>query len=47
MLRPFRFMAGVIAAVSLTAALLAPKDGFWLMLLPAFMLVRSARKGAQ
>ncbi len=36
-----------LAAVSLTAALLAPKDGFWLLLLPAFMLVRGARKGAR
>jgi hypothetical protein len=36
-----------LAAVSLTAALLAPKDGFWLLLLPAFMLVRGARKGTQ
>ena len=44
--RPPAYIGWELAAVSLTAALLAPKDGFWLMLLPAFMLVRSARKGA-
>jgi hypothetical protein len=38
---PARFGWG-LAAISLTAALLAPKDGFWLMLLPAFLLVRGA-----
>ena len=32
-----------LAGISLIAALLAPKDGFWLMLLPAFMLIKNAR----
>jgi hypothetical protein len=34
-----------LAAISLAAALLAPKNGFWLLLLPAFMIVRDVKKG--
>jgi len=32
-----------VGGISLFAALLAPKDGFWLMLLPAFILIKEAR----
>ena len=32
-----------LLGLCLIAALLAPKDGFWLMLLPAFMLIKDAR----
>lgn len=32
-----------LAVISIVAALLAPKDGFWLMLVPAFMLIKDAR----
>jgi Family of unknown function (DUF6463) len=32
-----------LVGISLIAASLAPKDGFWLMLLPAFMLIKDAR----
>ena len=32
-----------LMGISLVAAFLAPKDGFWLMLLPAFMLIKDAR----
>jgi Family of unknown function (DUF6463) len=35
-----------LAAISLCAALLTPKSGFWLLLLPAFMIVSGARKTA-
>ena len=32
-----------LLGISLIAAFLAPKNGFWLMLLPAFMLIKDAR----
>jgi len=32
-----------LAGIILIAALLAPKDGFWLMLVPAFILIKDAR----
>lgn len=32
-----------LAVITLLAALLAPKNGFWLMLVPAFMLVKDAK----
>ena len=32
-----------LVGIILIAALLAPKDGFWLMLVPAFMLIKDAR----
>lgn len=32
-----------LAAISLAAALLAPKDGFWLLLLPAYLLIKDAK----
>ena len=32
-----------LLGLCLIAALLAPKDGFWLMLLPAFMIIKDAR----
>jgi hypothetical protein len=45
--RPPAYIGWELAAFSLAAALLAPKDGFWLLLLPAYMLVRGARKGVE
>ena len=42
--RPPAYVGWELAAISLAAALLAPKDGFWLLLLPAFMIVRGAKK---
>ena len=42
--RPPAYFGWELAAVSLIAALLAPKDGFWLVLLPAFMLVKGGGK---
>lgn len=42
--RPPAYFGWELAAISLVAALLAPKDGFWLLLLPAFMLVRRGGK---
>ena len=32
-----------LAVIVLVAALLAPKNGFWLMLIPAFMLIKDAK----
>jgi hypothetical protein len=42
--RPPAYFGWELAAISLVAALLAPKDGFWLLLLPAVMLVRGSGK---
>lgn len=42
--RPPAYFGWELAAVSLVAALLTPKDGFWMMLLPAFMLIKGAGK---
>lgn len=36
-----------LVVISLIAALLAPKDGFWLMLLPAFILIKDARSAGR
>ena len=36
-----------LAGISLIAALLAPKNGFWLMLLPAFILIKDARSAGR
>jgi len=36
-----------LAGITLIAALLAPKNGFWLMLLPAFMLIKDARSAGR
>ncbi len=44
--RPPAYLGWELAAVSLLAALLAPKDGFWLVLLPAFMIIRGEGKSA-
>ncbi len=44
--RPPAYIGWELAASGLAAALLAPKDGFWLLLLPAFLIVRGARTGA-
>ena len=32
-----------LVVITLVAALLAPKNGFWLMLVPAFMLIKDAK----
>jgi len=32
-----------LAVISMVAALLAPRNGFWLMLVPAFMLIKDAK----
>jgi len=42
--RPPAYLGWELAAISLLAALLAPKDGFWLVLLPASMIIRGAEK---
>lgn len=42
--RPPTFLGWELAAISLLSALLAPKDGFWLVLLPAFMIIRGEGK---
>lgn len=42
--RPPAYFGWELAAISLVAALLTPKNGFWLLLLPAFMLIRGAGK---
>lgn len=36
-----------LVGISLIAALLAPKDGFWLMLLPALILIKDARSAGR
>jgi hypothetical protein len=41
-LRPPAYLGWELAAVSLLSASLMPKGGFWLMLLPAFLLIREA-----
>lgn len=38
--RPPAHFGWELVVITLTAALLAPKDGFWLVLIPAFMLTR-------
>ncbi|MCA1632282.1 MAG: DUF6463 family protein [Acidobacteria bacterium] len=42
--RPPAYFGWELAAISLLAALLTPKDGFWLVLLPAFLIIRGAEK---
>lgn len=41
--RPSVFFGWALMASSLVAALLMPAAGFWLVLLPAFMLIREAK----
>jgi hypothetical protein len=41
--RPPAYIGWELVGVILIAALLAPKDGFWLMLVPAFILIKDAR----
>jgi hypothetical protein len=41
--RPPAYFGWELVIVSLAAAALAPKDGFWLVLIPAFMLTRSSK----
>jgi hypothetical protein len=41
--RPPAYFGWELGAISLLSALLLPKDGFWLMLLPAFLLIKEAR----
>jgi hypothetical protein len=36
-----------LIVVNLAAAALVPKGGFWLVLIPSFMIVREARKSRQ
>ena len=40
--RPPAYFGWELVTISLAAALLAPKDGFWLVLIPAFMLTRGS-----
>ena len=40
--RPPAYFGWELVIISLVAALLLPKGGFWLMLIPAFMLTRGA-----
>ena len=42
-LRPPASFGWELAAVSLLSAALLPKGGFWLMMLPAFLLIKEAR----
>jgi hypothetical protein len=42
--RPPAYIGWELAGISLVAALLIPTGGFWLLLLPAFLIVRGARK---
>lgn len=42
--RPPAYLGWELAALGLVAALLMPTGGFWLLLLPAFMIVRGARE---
>ena len=41
-LRPPAYFGWELAAISLLSASLLPKGGFWLMLLPAFLLIKEA-----
>jgi len=41
--RPPAYIGWELVGMILIAALLAPKDGFWLMLVPAFILIKDAR----
>lgn len=41
--RPPAYFGWELVLISLAAAALAPKDGFWLVLIPAFMLTRSPK----
>jgi hypothetical protein len=41
--RPPAYIGWELGGMILIAALLAPKDGFWLMLVPAFILIKDAR----
>ncbi len=41
--RPPAYIGWELVGIILIAALLAPKDGFWLMLVPAFILIKDAR----
>jgi hypothetical protein len=38
--RPPAYLGWELVIISLVAALLIPKGGFWLVLIPAFMLTR-------
>lgn len=42
--RPPAWLGWELIAVSLIAAALLPKGGFWLVLIPAFLIVREARR---
>lgn len=42
-MRPSSFIGCELMASSLVAAILMPAAGFWLVLLPAFMLIRDAK----
>ncbi|HEX8634169.1 MAG TPA: DUF6463 family protein [Pyrinomonadaceae bacterium] len=44
--RPPAYFGWELAAISLVAASLTPKDGFWLLLLPAYLLIRGAGRAA-
>ncbi|MEK6279415.1 MAG: DUF6463 family protein [Acidobacteriota bacterium] len=46
-MRPPAFIGWELMASSLVAALLMPAVGFWLVLLPAFMLIREAKDPAK
>ena len=42
--RPPAHIGWELVAISLVAALLMPKGGFWLVLIPAFLMISDARK---
>lgn len=43
--RPPAYLGWELIAINLVAAALMPKGGFWLVLIPSYLIIREARRG--